>query len=243
MALIQADKDPMGQAIADYHREGRAKKLRVMSSMFDEDEIPVSTLFRTFEEMSDLEKKALDSVQGHVLDVGAGSGCHTLELQRRGHRVTAIDFSPLSVETMRLRGVIDALPTDFHAPDFGGAYQTILMLMNGSGIIGTLDGMERFFARLDALLVPGGHVLMDSSDLRYIYEDENGELDWDPEWGYYGEVDYRMQYGRVKGEPFNWLYVDLETLTQQAAAFGWAVELLYMGTHYEYLARITRKNG
>ncbi len=243
MALIQADKDPMGQAIADYHREGRAKKLRVMSSMFDEDEIPVSTLFRTFEEMSDLEKKALDSVQGHVLDVGAGSGCHTLELQRRGHRVTAIDFSPLSVETMRLRGVIDALPSDFHAPDFAGAYHTILMLMNGSGIIGTLDGMERFFARLDALLVPGGQVLMDSSDLRYIYEDENGELDWDPEWGYYGEVDYQMQYGRVKGEPFNWLYVDLETLTQQAAAFGWAVELLYMGTHYEYLARITRKNG
>lgn len=241
MALIPADKDPMGQAIADYYRTGRAKRLRVMSSMFDEDEIPVPTLFRTLSEMGDIEKKALDLVQGHVLDVGAGSGCHALELQKRGHRVTAIDVSPLSVETMSKRGVSDARLADFYGQDCGGPYQTLLMLMNGSGIIGRLEGMERFFGRVDELLVPGGQVLMDSSDLRYVYEDEEGRMDWDAEWGYYGEVDYRMRYGRVEGLPFDWLYVDMETLSRCAADHGYSAELICLGSHYDYLARLTRK--
>ncbi|MEE1087674.1 MAG: methyltransferase domain-containing protein, partial [Bacteroidaceae bacterium] len=129
MATLKADKDPMGQAISDYFHTGKAKKLRVLSSMFDEDEIPVSTLFRSLEEMNDIERKALDAVQGRILDVGAGSGCHTLELQKRGHSVTAIDISPLSVETMQARGVADARLADFYAPECGGPYHTLLMLM------------------------------------------------------------------------------------------------------------------
>jgi hypothetical protein len=102
--------------------------------------------------------------------------------------------------------------------------------------------MERFFCRVDELLSPGGQVLMDSSDLRYVYEDEDGQMDWDSEWGYYGEVDYRMQYGRIKGEPFDWLYVDMETLSRHAGQYGFRTEVLHLGTHYDYLVRITRKN-
>ena len=241
MSLIKPDKDPMGQAISDYYRNGKARKLRVMSSMFDEDEIPVPTLFRTYAEMKAIEQKALDSVCGTILDVGAGSGCHALELQRRGYDVTAIDVSPLSVETMRARGVENARLVDFFDPAFAGRYHTILMLMNGSGIIGSLDGMEAFFRRLDELLLPDGQVLMDSSDLRYVYEDEEGNMDWEPEWGYYGEVDYQMQYGTVKGESFGWLYVDLDTLSRHASRCGYVAEVLCLGEHYDYLVRIRKK--
>lgn len=241
MALISAEKDPMGQAIADYYRTGEAKRLRVISSMFDEDDIPVSTLFRGAEQMNAMERTALDAVYGRILDVGAGSGCHSLVLQERGHSVTAIDVSPLSVETMRKRGVEDARLADFYEMECDTRYDTLLMLMNGSGIIGTLQGMERFFDRLNRILAPGGQVLMDSSDLRYVYEDEEGEMDWNPEWGYYGEVDYRMQYGRVKGEPFDWLYVDLETLKRYAEENGYCVTLLALGEHYDYLAQLKRK--
>ena len=66
--------DPMGAAIADYFNTSRAYKLRVMSDDFDEDEIPVTQLFRTFKEMSPIEQKALQIAQGRILDVGAGSG-------------------------------------------------------------------------------------------------------------------------------------------------------------------------
>ena len=103
-SLLEPRKDPMGRAIADYHSTGKAAKLRVLSSMFYEDEIPVATLFRTMEEMPPLEQTMIQMTQGRVLDVGAGSGCHSLELMKRGHEVVAIDISELSVQVMRKRG-------------------------------------------------------------------------------------------------------------------------------------------
>ena len=93
----------MGQAIRDYYETGRAGRLRVFSPQFDEDEMPVGTLFREEEDMPPLELKALDLCRGRVLDVGAGAGCHSLALQRRGLDVTAVDISPLSVDVMRRR--------------------------------------------------------------------------------------------------------------------------------------------
>ena len=102
---MNSKKDPMGRAIADYHKNQKAERLSVFSPMFEEDEIPLSTLFRDYENMPEIERKALDMAKGRTLDVGAGSGCHSLVLQQRGVDVTALDLSPLSVETMRKRGV------------------------------------------------------------------------------------------------------------------------------------------
>ena len=195
---MRSDQDPMGQAIADYHATGKASRLRVFSPMFDEDEIPVATLFRTIDEMPAIEQEALKVASGHILDVGAGAGCHTLALQAMEKRVTAIDISPLAVETMRQRGVRDVLEQDFFTLD--GKYDTILMLMNGIGIVGTISRLPAFFMQVDHLLAPGGQLLCDSSDLCYLYEDEDGIIDLTGVEGYYGELTYRMQYKAVKGE-------------------------------------------
>ena len=159
----------MGRAIADYHATGKAAKLRVFSPMFDEDEIPVTTLFRTFDTMPAIEQEALRHASGAILDVGAGAGCHSLALQQMGKQVTAIDISPLAVDTMRQRGVDNAVQQDFFTLD--GQYDTILMLMNGIGIVGTLSRMQAFFMQVDHLLAPGGQLLCDSSDMCYIFED------------------------------------------------------------------------
>ncbi len=166
--LLTADKDPMGAAILDYLEHGKADKLRVFSSQFDEDEIPVRTLFRTEKQMSPLERTALQLASGRILDVGAGSGCHSLALQAAGKEVEAIDISPLSVEAMRRRGVGQAVQANLFSDSFCGAYDTLLMLMNGSGIIGRLENLPAFFRKAKQLLRPGGSILMDSSDLRYL---------------------------------------------------------------------------
>ena len=235
---MRSDQDPMGQAIADYHATGKASRLRVFSPMFDEDEIPVATLFRTRDEMPDIEQEALKVASGHILDVGAGAGCHTLALQAMEKRVTAIDISPLAVETMRQRGVHDVLEQDFFTLD--GQYDTILMLMNGIGIVGTLSRLPAFFMQVDHLLAPGGQLLCDSSDICYIFEDEDGIIDLTGVEGYYGELSYQMQYKSIKGEPFPWLFIDAETLREQAAAHGFHCDILMRGPHYDYLARLTR---
>ena len=230
----------MGRAIADYHATGKAAKLRVFSPMFDEDEIPVATLFRSMDDMPALEKEALMAARGRILDVGAGAGCHSLALQAMNKQVVAIDISPLSVATMRERGVLDVREQDFFALD--GQFDTILMLMNGIGIVGTLARFPEFFMQVDRLLAPGGQLLCDSSDICYIFEDEDGLIDLTGIEGYYGELTYQMQYKGVKGEPFPWLFVDYETLSEQAQHHGFEAELLARGPHYDYLARITRRS-
>ena len=233
-----ADKDPMGHAIADYHATGKAARLRVLSPAFDEDEIPVKTLFRTFDGMPRIEQEALRQASGTILDVGAGAGCHSLALQEMGKRVTAIDISPLAVATMRQRGVEDVREQDFFALD--GQYDTILMLMNGIGIVGTISRLPAFFMQVDSLLAPGGQLLCDSSDICYVYEDEDGFIDLTGVEGYYGELTYQMRYKGIKGESFPWLFIDAETLREQAAQHGFDCEVIARGEHYDYLTRLTR---
>ncbi|MBO7608901.1 MAG: class I SAM-dependent methyltransferase [Muribaculaceae bacterium] len=231
-------KDPMGQAIADYNCTGRAARLQVFSPMFDNDVMPLEVLFRGYEDMPALERTALDMAKGRVLDVGAGAGCHSLILQERGMDVTAIDISPLSVETMKARGVKQVIEQDFFT--LTGQYDTVLMLMNGIGIVGRLKRMPEFFACLDHILSPGGQVLCDSSDISYLYEDTNGLIQLPDDVTYYGEHAFTMKYKDIKGDPFPWLYVDATTLRKAAQNCGYNVEVVAEGNHYDYLARITR---
>ena len=230
----------MGRAIADYHNTGKAGRLKVFSPMFEEDEIPLSTLFRSYEDMPKVEQMALDMAKGKTLDVGAGSGCHSLVLQNRGIDVTALDISLLSVETMKQRGVKNVLCQDFFTLS-RQKYDTILMLMNGIGIVGTLERMPEFFKQLDRILAPGGQLLCDSSDISYVFEDEDGFIEYPEEEGYYGELSFRMQYKECIGEPFPWLYIDADTLKSVAEDNGYDVEVIAEGEHYDYLARITKQ--
>ena len=273
--ILSADKDPMGAAILDFQKQGKAARLRVLSSMFEEDEMPVTHLFRSIPEMPVLEQKALQLAKGRVLDIGAGSGCHTLALQEKSFTVKAIDISPLSCEAMKLRGVKDAecinlfdphLSSGNHSGEnqethseehqenlseehqenlseenqeqFEGGFDTILLLMNGTGIAGKIEHLPALFQRLKALLNPGGQILIDSSDLKYIYENEDGSFDINLNGAYYGEVDYQMIYKDVKGDRFDWLYVDFPLLKSIAETCGLHGELVAEGEHYDYLARI-----
>ena len=237
-SVLSVGGDPMGAAIYDFHRNGSADVLKVYSSDFDDDEIPVADLFREYEEMPYIERVAIDMADGKVLDVGAGSGCHSLALTKAGKESVAIDISPLSVEVMRERGV-DARLVNLYDESFAEKFDTVLMLMNGTGIIGTLENMDTFFTRIRQLLNPDGCVLIDSSDLRYLFEEEDGSLMIDLADDYYGLVDYQMQYKDVLGEPFDWLYVDFDTLAYYAEENGFKAEMVANGEHYDYLARLT----
>lgn len=240
MKKIDKSNDPMGAAILDYQKTGKADKLRVLSSMFEEDEMPVDHLFRKRKDMPKLEQKALSLTRGKTLDVGAGAGCHALALQKEGVEVKAIDISPLSCEAMKLRGIKDVECTNLYDEALKPGYDTILLLMNGTGIAGKMANMPLFLGRLKELLNKGGQILIDSSDLKYIYENEDGSFDIDLNGAYYGEVDYQMIYKDIEGAPFDWLYVDYPLLRTIADANGLNASLIAEGDHYDYLARLTK---
>lgn len=236
---IDPSRDPMGSAISDYYKNGRAAHLRVLSSMFEEDEMPIAHLFRSEQEMPQLEKRALTLVRGRVLDVGAGAGCHALALQQNGFEVKAIDVSPLSCDVMKARGIEDVECVNLFNSELQGKFDTILLLMNGTGIAGKLSRLPLLLNRLKELMAEGAQILIDSSDLKYIYENEDGSMDIDLGGNYYGEVDYQMVYKNVKGDSFDWLYVDSTLLTASCEQCGLKCEIIKEGEHYDYLAQIT----
>lgn len=247
--IIDKQEDPMGAAILEaitsrqgicpQKRHKRHELLRVLSPMFEDDELPVSHLLRTLEEMPDIERYAMDMSYGKILDVGAGAGCHSLALQEMGHEVRAIDISPLCCEAMEMRGIKDVQLVDLFDKSFSGHYNTILLLMNGTGIAGRLSRLPLLLDRLKELMADDGQVLIDSSDIKHVYGDENDLADIVPEGRYYGEVEFQMVYKDIRGQQFEWLYVDYDLLATIAKSCGMKCEMILEGAQHDYLARLT----
>jgi len=230
--------DIFGKAITAYFETKKEQIITVQNEDFDDDEILVSYLFRDYQQMPEIEKKALQLSKGKVLDVGSGAGSHSLYLQNKNKlEVTAIDTSVGAIEICEKRGVLNAIAEDFYAHK--GNYDTILLLMNGSGIIGKLNNFNSFFDQLKRLLAPNGNVFIDSSDLIFLFENENGEFWVDAAKGYYGELKYKISYLKNFSETFDWLYVDFNTLKRACQVNGFNCELIMEGTHYDFLARLT----
>jgi SAM-dependent methyltransferase len=226
-------KDVLGQALMDYHRNNSPGKLWIHNRYGPKEPMPVAAYFRSEDDMPDLEWVALNECRGKVLDIGAGAGSHALELQQRGYEVVAIDISAQAVTVMQERGVKQALVQDiFTYPN--QQFDTLLLLMNGVGLAGTVTGLEKLLMHCQNLIAEGGQLLFDSSDITYLYD---GKL---PDSGYYGEIGYQYEYKQLKTDWFNWLYVDMHTLDNIATANGWETEILYEDEHDQYLARLTR---
>jgi SAM-dependent methyltransferase len=193
-------------------------------------------MFRGYEDMDGLEQKALAVCSGTVLDVGAGSGCHSLYLQQQGLQVDSLDISPGCIEVMRRRKI----QRPIHCNLFSlvkGKYSTVLMLMNGLGICGTIGGLNRLLRHVKTLLAPGGQLIADSTDLSSLFAGIKEHLSSS---NYYGETRFVMKYGEIVSEPFPWLYVDFDTLAMFARYNGLECEQIHTAEDGRYLVRIVQ---
>jgi len=233
-------KDLMGRAIWDYFYQENPEDLQTETSISELDDLPVSYLFRNYKEMNDLEQKALDLSFGKVLDVGAGAGSHSLYLQnKRNLEVTALDISPKSIEICKARGVKNAVCEDF-LKFSDGKFDTILLLMNGTGIFQSLKNLDQYLQKLKNLISENGQILLDSTDILYMYDqdDDGGVLV--PATGYYGELDYYIHYKGESELPMKWLYLDFNTLKNAAIANGFKIQKIKQ-LDDSYLAKLTVK--
>lgn len=231
--------DIFGLAMLDYLQSNYSEDIITHSSIAEQDTIPVPYLFRDYKSMPKIEQKALQLSKGNVLDIGAGAGSHSLYLQNKNIKVTALDVSKGAIETCKLRGISQTVCTDVLNYK-GEKFDTLLLLMNGIGIAGKLASLGQYLSHFKLILNPNGQILLDSSDVIYMFdEDEDGGY-WIPDDNkYYGEVDYCMEYKGKKSEVFPWLYLDFNTLQNAANYNGFSCELITKGEHYDYLAKLT----
>ena len=232
-------KDLFGKAILDFQTNNAPEDLTTETTISDEDEMSVAYLFRSYKEMPALEQKALQLTKGKVLDVGCGAGAHSLYLQNEKNlEVHSIDISSNAVAACTLRGLKNVHVQNILEIDSttsANKYDTIFLLMNGTGIFGTLKNTAQYLQKLKSLLKPDGQILIDSSDIIYMFDaDEDGAYQI-PANGYYGELQFTLRYKGQKEEPFPWLYLDYNTLQNAAFANGLRCELILEGEHYDYL--------
>jgi SAM-dependent methyltransferase len=230
--------DLFGKALLDFHLNTAPEDLVTETNISEPDEMSVAYLFRTYDDMPKLEQKALQMAKGNVLDVGCGAGSHSLYLQEKGFEVNSIDISEKAIIVCQLRGLKKAKVE--HLLDVEGQkFDTILLLMNGTGIFKTLADTSTYLQKLKTLLAPNGHILIDSSDIIYMFDEDEDGGKWIPNTGYYGELIFTISYKDETDAPFPWLYLDYNTLQNACFANGLQCELVMEGNHFDYLARIT----
>lgn len=240
MPVLKKQHDPIGKAVHDYFHGITGDSILVRTDIAEDETLSPAYFFRSFEQMPIQEQEALRRCKGKILDIGAGAGAHSIWLKNKGMEVTSIDISPLSCETMKLRGLEEVICGDvFSLTD--RKFDTILLLMNGAGVAQTLAGLAVLLEHLKTLLNPGGRILADSSDLLYLFTDENGESWIDiASDTYYGEMEYQLSYKNVKGKKFPWLFVDPDTLTEYAENSGFTVVEKVKGVHFDYLVELAQ---
>lgn len=234
---MTSNTDIFGSALWDYHDNCHTEDITVHSSISYDDEMPIDYLFRNYQEMPRIEQKALELARGTTLDIGCCAGSHSLWLQNKGIEVTGLDISEGAITLSRKRGLNKT--THSHILHHTSTYDTLLLLMNGTGIFETINKIDAYLQHLKSLLNKNGQILIDGSDIKYMFENEDGSFWEDSNRDYYGEVKMAMTYKDSTATAFNWLYLDFDTLSLYAKKNELHCELILEGDHYDYLARLT----
>ncbi len=229
--------DPFEQAFQDFLNSETDEELAIYINDEFSENMSVRYFFRSYDEMPQLEQIALKECRGKILDIGAGAGCHSLILQNLGLDVVALDIKQGFVDIMGKRGINNIVHSDIIKYK-GDKFDTLLMLMNGIGFTIDLAGLERFLIQAKNLLNPDGQILLDSSDLLYLFEEQDGSYKIPLTGDYYGKVVYQVEYKNRKGKPFDWIFIDYSTLSHYAEKAGYNYELLY-ANNFHYLAKLT----
>ncbi|MBN2356808.1 methyltransferase domain-containing protein [candidate division KSB1 bacterium] len=185
--MIVRAMEPYGAALQAYYHGRRGAELIVRRDDGQEGRIPLKYFFRDASDLTAIEKAALDRCSGSILDIGAGSGIHSLALQQKGLAVTALDINPQAADIMRSQGVKTVVCSDIFAFT-GGPFDTLLLLGHGIGMVQTMDGLQRFLNHAGTLVKPGGRILLDSLDVTVSRDPLN--------------LTYHMWYSHVIIQPF-----------------------------------------
>jgi SAM-dependent methyltransferase len=149
------------------------------------------------------EETVLARAVGPVLDIGCGVGRHVVALRGRGVRAVGVEISSVAVEIARERGAEVIEASAFEHPTTSD-WRTILLL---DGNIGIGGNAVRLLRRCDALLAPGGGVL----------------LELEPPATAPRAQRVRLEGARAASDWIPWHFVDFQEIDRLASAAGFSV--------------------
>ena len=225
-------KDIFGKALLDFQHKTFDPPLLLHNEYGSPESISMERFFNDQDEFSALENFALEQASGRIVDIGAATGRHALYLQNLRHDITAMDISVSCGVLMKEIGLRKIIVEDIF--NFNGQeFDTILMLMNGIGLAGNIEGLERLLTHFKNILNPAGQLLVDSSDISYLYKDIPL-----PTNKYFGELAFQYEYKNMISDPINWLYIDQEKLMSISNSTGWSCQVIFEDETDAYLARL-----
>ena len=238
---IDPDHDAFGHALLD-HLEGRGGVELIERS---DGYIDVSAGAEAyFAEPTGAQAEVADRATGRVLDAGCGAGRYALYLQERGRDVVGIDASPLAVEVCRRRGVHDVRLLTLDQVDASlGRFDTMVMLGNNFGLMGSRGRARRTLRRLRDVLRPDGRIIAQTLDPyrtddpdHLAYHARNrakGRMG--------GQIRMRVRYRAYRTPWFDYLFVSPDELAALADGTGWRVGELVAGDGPNYVAILERE--
>ena len=186
-----------------------------------------------------LDKTAMKHVKGRVLDIGCGGGRHSLYLQQKGHEVTGIDNSPLSIKVSKRRGLKKAhvLPIERTGELRPRVFDSVIMMGNNFGLFGSLNKAKSLLRRHYTLTSTDGSIVAMSRDpyttkdpVHLAYQKRNrqrGRMS--------GQLRLRVRYKNLVGHWFDYLLVSQEELKQIIEDTGWGVRTFIDGEDGQYV--------
>jgi 2-polyprenyl-3-methyl-5-hydroxy-6-metoxy-1,4-benzoquinol methylase len=226
------------KALLAYHNGDNTAVFTIIRDDGFSQSVPVSIFFDD-QNFTELEEIALSLCKGSVLDVGAGAGRHSLELQRRGLNVTATDIEPLCEQIMTQRGVHSVIISDI-LNWTGVRFDTVLMLMNGIGMVGCPESLNNFLGNLTNLLNAGGYLLCDSIDVDQTDDPHsccvpNSQHSSSP---LSRSTAFSISYAGYMGKAFKWLHISPKLLQEHCRLAGLTFSVIHEEKDGHFLCRI-----
>ncbi len=229
-----------GLALKDYLNGNKSAQVTIIRDDDNRVLLPVNGFFRCATEF-EIDRIALEHCRDKVLDIGAGTGEHTLYLQKQSYDVTAMDISSDACEVMQLRGVNRVICENIWTWNTIVKFDTLLILGRSIGLVENLEGFEKFLNLAKRILSPNGQVLLNSLDVRCT--DDRNNLDYQKRnikaGKYFGEIRMRFEYACHISEYTNHLHIDPETLGRLAKKNNWDVDYLYTDNGGNYLVKLS----
>jgi len=243
--MLNRDQDAFGYALIDYFA-GNATHYIVErdDGYFEAEEI--ARYVDGYAKWSTLEREAAARVRGRVLDVGCGAGRYSLHLQKKGHRVVGIDWSPLAVQISRQHGLRDARVMGVADLRPGhGPFDTIIMMGNNLGLLGNGRRAPRLFRRFHRLTSDDGLIVAETMDPGLTrnpshkrYQRLNRSRGRLP-----GHVRLRARYKECATPWFDYLFVSPAGLRKLVAGTGWRIRELIRSDGPSYVAVLEKTPG